>query len=55
MIACDAEFVLPNREPLTEQEWRWVEVLRSIAGGHLPPLTLQMTQGVQILLKRKTD
>lgn len=44
------EFVSPNRTPLTDQEWRWIEVMRSIVGGHLPPLTLQQTQNMHMLL-----
>ena len=55
MMARDAGFVMPNREPLTEQEWWWIEVLRSIAGGHLLPLTLQMTQSLQIMLKNEKE
>ena len=53
MMVRDAGFALPNREPLTEQEWRWIEVLRSIAGGHLLPPTFQMTQGLQKMLKNE--
>ena len=45
------EFVSPNRTQLTDQERRWIEVMRSIVGGHLPPLTLQLTQDLQKLFK----
>ncbi|WP_394152115.1 hypothetical protein [Loktanella salsilacus] len=51
MTGRDDWFVLPNRDPLTDVEWRWIEVLKSIVGGHLPPLTLQFTQDLQELFK----
>lgn len=53
MTERDAGFVLPNREPMTDLEWRWIEVLRSIVGGYLPPLTMQMTQNMQKMLKNE--
>ena len=51
MTERDDGFVLPNRSPLTEQEWRWIETMRSMVGGHLPPLTMRVTQDLQKLLK----
>ncbi len=43
----DDWFVLPNRTQLTDHEWRWMETMRSIVGGYLPPLTMHLTQDLQ--------
>lgn len=47
-------FTLPDRRPLSEEEWRWIELLRAASGGSLPILTLKTTQDLQRLL-RDTD
>lgn len=49
----DGGFTLPIREPLTDPERRWMETMRSIVGGHLPPLTLGLTQDLQKIMTRK--
>lgn len=53
MTERDHGFVLPNRAPLTEQEWHWIETMRSIVGGHLPRMTLEQAQRLQEVFWRK--
>ena len=53
MIEADGvRFTLPDRRPLTDCEWEWVIMLRTIASGHLPPLTLTMAQNMQIAFRK---
>ena len=47
----DGMFKLPDRRSLTDGEWEWVMMVRAITGGRLPPVTLKLTQGLQVLLK----
>ncbi|WP_165351873.1 hypothetical protein [Salipiger sp. IMCC34102] len=55
MTERDHGFVLPNRTPLSEQEWQWMETMRSIVGGHLPWMTLEQAQELQQLFRRRVD
>lgn len=45
-------FTLPDRRPLSEAEWQWIESLRSIFGADLPPVTLATAQALQIAFRR---
>ncbi|MFT6075176.1 MAG: hypothetical protein ACJAZ1_002102 [Yoonia sp.] len=47
----DGAFKLPDRRPLADAEWEWVMMVRAITGGRLPPVTLNLTQELQLLLK----
>jgi hypothetical protein len=47
----EGQFTLPDRGPLSEEEWRWIELLRAAVGGSLPSLTLRTTQELQLLLR----
>lgn len=46
-------FRLPSRSPLTENEWRWIETLRAIAGDSDPAISYDDTQMMQVLLTGK--
>ena len=48
-------FVLPDHGPLTDCEWEWVVMLRSIVGEHLPPMTLKVVQDLQHVLNPEMD
>lgn len=49
------DFILPSRQSLSEAEWLWVDLLKSIMGAQLPPVTLGAAQAVQIALDRAYD
>lgn len=40
-----------ERSPLSEEEWRWIELLRAASGGSLPVLTFKTTQYLQGLFR----
>jgi|TARA_R100000935_G_scaffold18953_1_gene36541 hypothetical protein len=48
----EGTFALPDERPLTEGEWAWVNMMRSVNGGRLPKLTLNASQEFQVFIRK---